>query len=50
MGLFVVSVDDGSTAGCTAAPLPLELTVPPTAVIDCQVPSVLEYVYWLPVE
>lgn len=50
IGLFVSPVADGATAACTAPPLPFELTVPPTAVIDCQVPSVPVYLYWLPVE
>ena len=45
IGLLVFPVADGDTAACTAPPLPSEFTIPPTAVMECQVPSVPVYLY-----
>jgi len=50
IGLLVSPVADGETAAWIAPPLPSGLTLPPTAVMDCQVPSLPVYLYWLPVE
>ena len=49
--LFEVEVTAGAAEPATDGTLPLpELTDPPTAWIDCQLPLVPEYVYCVPVE
>lgn len=48
--LFDVDVTAGGAAATGAAPFPLEWIVPPLDLIDCQVPSVPEYEYCVPVE